>query len=206
MLFVHVYIHHPLHVCIYACQSQQAWECSPCSKVAVLLLGRASHHSICHARAHTHTHTHYSSHLLLFVPCPDGMLVFSILFCPHGPSVLSLWAGKSHMPKLSWPSSHLTFHLPDRLSTYLSVCLAVFLPAFPSALFALLLQIQSHKYNISSLFLNETLKQAIEGQTDLRGIFSATTQNTFQESSSICLFCLSCTYLPASPLAFTNHT
>lgn len=157
-------------------------------------------------RAHTHTHTHYSSHLLLFVPCPDGMLVFSILFCPHGPSVLSLWAGKSHMPKLSWPSSHLTFHLPDRLSTYLSVCLDVFLPAFPSALFALLLQIQSHKYNISSLCFNETLKQAIEGQTDLRGIFSATTQNTFQESSSICLFCLSCTYLPASPLAFTNHT
>lgn len=63
---------------------------------------------------HTHTHTIYWSYHWRFVSVPDGMLVFPLLFCPHGPSVPGLWAGGSHMSKLNWPNSLTrSVSLPD---------------------------------------------------------------------------------------------
>lgn len=75
-----------------------------------------------------HSHTPmYSCYLPLFVPCPDGIWVFPLLFCPCGPSALSLWADRGHMSQLKWPNLHHTVCLSDILSN-LPVSLPFLLP------------------------------------------------------------------------------
>lgn len=116
-------------VCVCACASLKATALNWPGIVTGLYLP-----SLSLSLSLSYKHTHRSCYLPLFVPCPDGMRVFPLLFCPLW-SPQSLWVGRSHMSQLNWPNSHLTACLSHSLSTYLSVCLTTFPPACPSTPF-----------------------------------------------------------------------
>lgn len=150
--------------CAYALFFVYAHVCFVCVCVSSLLL------AVYALSTHTGTHTHHSCDPPLFVPCADGTWVFPLLFCPRGPSALSVWAGGSHMPQLNWPNSHLTVCLSDSLSTYLPVFQLFFLPFYQLSLSAII----SSKPYISLCdfycLYQKSWKSHSLNQFDLRGI------------------------------------